>query len=134
MFNIKRSAHIYIKLKKLVKRIFSGEALSQTEVDIFCVLFNIINIIIDYYVIITYLPQANFGPLTRGQPQLPNSGLMCYPTVSLSLFYILNSGSKEKMARENLEISPNSILHWFIWRKLRGCFNREDSSKKRRKV
>ena len=30
---------------------------------------------------ITYLPQANFGPLTRRQPHLPNSELMCYPNV-----------------------------------------------------
>ena len=58
--------------------------MSQTDVDIFCVLYNIINIIIDYYMFITYLPQANFGPLTRRQSHLPNSELMCYPNVSLS--------------------------------------------------
>ena len=77
--------HIH-KTEKLVKRIFSGEAMSQTEVDIFCILYNIINII-DYYMIITDLPQANFGPLTKRQPYLPNSELMCYPTASLSSFW-----------------------------------------------
>ena len=60
--------------------------MSQTEIDIFCVLYNIVNIIIDYYMLITYLHQANFGPLTRRQPHLPNSELMCYPNLSLSPF------------------------------------------------
>ena len=101
--------------------------MNQTEVDIFCVLYNIVNIIIDYYLIITDLLQANFSLLTRRQPHLLNSELMCYPTISLSLFCILNGGGKEKMVRENLEKSPNSIFNWFIWRKLRGCSNGEDS-------
>ena len=57
--------------------------MSQTDVDIFCALYNIINIIIDYYMFITYLPQTNFGRLTRRQPHLPNSELMCYPNVLL---------------------------------------------------
>ena len=60
--------------------------MSQTEIDIFCVLYNIVNIIIDYYMLITYLHQANFGQLTRRQPHLPNSKLMCYPNLSLSPF------------------------------------------------
>ena len=77
--------HIH-KTKKLVKRIFLGEAVSQTEVDIFCVLYNIINIIIDYYIFITYLPQAKFGSLTRRQPHLPNSELMDDSNVLLSPF------------------------------------------------
>ena len=59
--------------------------MSQTEVDVFCVLHNIISIITDYYMFITHLPKANFGPLTRKQPHLPNSVLMGYPSVSLSL-------------------------------------------------
>ena len=59
--------------------------MSQTEVQMFCVLYNI-NIIIDCYMIITYLPRAKFGSLTRQQPHLPNSELMWYLTVSLSPF------------------------------------------------
>ena len=66
----------------MVKR----EAMSQIDVDIFCVLYNIINIIIHYYMFITYLSQANFGPLTRRLPHLINSEMMCYPNVLLSPF------------------------------------------------
>ena len=64
----------------------------------------------------------------QGQPHLPNSELMCYPTVTLSphcsaLDFNLDSAGKGKMVTENLEKLLSSILItliWFISRKQRG--------------
>ena len=117
----------------MVKR----EAMSQIDVDIFCVLYNIINIIIHYYMFITYLSQANFGPLTRRLPHLINSEMMCYPNVLLSPFcsvldFHLEWWCKgENGQRKIREITkPVPYLSGSFAKNSGVVSNREDSSKK----
>lgn len=72
-------------------------------------LYNIINIITNCYVIINYLPQAGCSSLTKRQRHLPN--LKCYSFVSTSPICSAWDFTK------NLEEWP-SQLHtyvWFIW-------------------
>ena len=87
------------------------------------------------------LPNAylSFLVIWQRQPDLPNSELMCYLTVTLSPFcsvldFNLDGAAKGEMVRENLE-KLLILLHTYtylvhIWRKQSGFSNREDSWKK----
>lgn len=99
----------------MVRKIFSEYTMCQKEVDIdlkykflFCVSYKVINIIIDYFIIINYLSQVNFGSLERRQRHLLKSESKCYPFVSVSPFCAASDFT------EHLEEWP-SQLYTYLW-------------------
>ena len=111
IFKIKRRVHIYIKLKKWWTQ-FSGERLLGKQ--------NIINVIIDYYLINTYLPQVNFVVWSFDSDSPTNSIQskcvipLCHsPHFVLPQIFAQNGAGKRKIVTENLE-KLLSLLHIYL--------------------